>query len=452
MMRITKLKYYFLGVISFLSYISYAQPGDLDNLLTGEVENWNPVYKPVIGVGMGAFNFMGDVHNANQTPFNGTPGYLVNVATFVDNKHFVRANFYFMKGTLSGNEKSSTDLTRNMNFRSDLLLFGLNLNYDFDNFYKTYRKVHPYISLGIETFTFDSRSDMSASIGGEEVPYNYLSDGSIRTQPNLNAPLIKRDYTYETSLRELDWGQGNYAQYGFGVPVDVGIDFWLADRVLFRVGTAYHLVFTDNIDHVSSKNTSGVIGDKRNDDFMFSYISLHLDLFSSDKTLKWEKLFAEVEFDPTLMGDEDGDGYFDGWDNCPGTPWGVETDTLGCPLDDDYDGIPNYKDDEPESRLNAFVDDRGVEISKEDLAALLDQSRAVTRSDVNRYIRTPSSYSNYKKAASKAIPEKFVKVDLDGDGSITFDEMMNAIDTFFEFDSELNSDDIYKLNEFFFAQ
>ena len=455
-MQIKGLKYYFLLGLSFSGLTLFAQ-GNIEDLMVKEVENINPVYKPVIGVGYGAFTFLGDVRNkGQQTPFNGTPGYLVNVATFVDNNHYVRANFYFMSGTLAGSERSVIDSTRNMNFKSDILLFGINLNYDFDNFYKTYRKFHPYISLGFETFTFNSRSDMSATINGEVVPYNYWNDGSIRTLPqtmaNANAPLMKRDYTYETSLRQLNWGQGNYSQYAFGLPLDVGFDFWLANRVLFRVGTSYHYVFTDNIDHVSSKNTSGIIGDSKPDNFMFSYISLHLDLFSSAKTLKWEKLFADVEFDPTLMGDEDGDGYFDGWDNCPGTPYGVATDTVGCPLDDDYDGIPNYLDDEPNSRYGAFVDSRGVEISSDELAKLLDMSNAVPRSEVSRYVRTPSSYSNYKKSASKQIPEKFKKVDKDGDGTITFDEMMNAIDNFFEFDSDLNTDDIYGLNQFFFSQ
>jgi hypothetical protein len=431
---------------------AFSQVDEIENQLVQEVENWNPVYKPVIGVGYGAFTFLGDVKNPNFALFNGTPGYLVNVATFLDNKHFVRANFYFMSGSVSGNERSTTDLSRNMNFKSDLLLFGLNLNYDFDNFYKTYRKVHPYVSLGFETFTFDSKTDV---LGAEGTPYHYWSDGRIMNmaEGSTGAVQMKRDYKYETSLRSYeDWGLGNYPQYSFGVPVDVGLDFWLADRVLFRVGGAYHFVFTDNIDHVSSKNTSGVIGNKRNDDFLFTYVSLHLDLFSSDQTLTWEKLYAEVDWDPTLMGDEDADGYFDGWDNCPNTPFGVETDTLGCPVDNDLDGIPNYSDDEPNSRYGAFVDERGVEIPEDKLIASTDISKAVAHKDADNYIRTPNSYADYKRPSSKEIPEKFKKVDADGDGYISFDEMMKAVDTFFDFESELSTDDIYQLNDFFFSQ
>jgi hypothetical protein len=444
-------------VVLLISTSIYAQD-DINDILEQEVENWNPVYKPVIGLGVGAFNFLGDVRNPEITPFNGTLGYKLNVATFLDNKHYVRANFVFMYGQLTGNERSFSDLSRNLNFKTDILLFGVNLNYDFDNFYKTYRKVHPFISVGLETFTFDSKIDSFAN----GIKYNYWDDGGIRTLPQneIGSEPMTRDYIYETPLRQYDWGLGKYPQYSFAIPIDAGIDFQVSDRVMFRVAASYHLTFTDVIDHVSHKNRpsdpeipdNAVVGDKRNDDFLYTYFSIHLDLFSSDKTLKLNKLWADLEWDNTLMGDEDGDGAFDGYDNCPHTPFGVETDTLGCPLDNDFDGIPNYMDDEPNSRYGAMVDERGVELSDEDIIKRLDMSDAVLRKDIADYIRTPSSYANYKKRAYNDIPEKFRKIDSNQDGYISFDEMMNGVDSFFDFDSELNTDDIYELNEFFFSQ
>ncbi len=42
--------------------------------------------------------------------------------------------------------------------------------------------------------------------------------------------------------------------------------------------------------------------------------------------------------------DADGDGVFDGLDKCPGTPAGVKVNADGCPLDSDGDGIPDYLD------------------------------------------------------------------------------------------------------------
>jgi hypothetical protein len=453
-----KFKILFLLFFLVIPYSIHAQ-GDIEDLLYTEVDNLNPVYKPVMGFGIGTFNFLGDIHDPNLSPLNGPLGYLVNVATFIDNRQYFRANFYFMAGTLSGNERSYSDLMRNMNFRSDVLVFGVNINYDFDNFYKKYRRVHPFISVGFETLTFNSKVDSMAEIEGVNVRYNYWPDGTIRNLPfrpsSLEDPtlrMMERDFKYETNLRETDWGLGDYPQYTFAIPVDVGLDFWISNRILFRVGTSYHFSFTDVIDHVSHKNTSGIIGDKGNDNFMYTYISLHLDLFSSKKTLAVQRLFADIELDLTLIGDADGDGYMDGWDQCPDTPFGIETDTTGCPLDDDSDGIANYLDDEPNSRYGAFVDDRGVEIPEDDLIALLDMSSAVRREDVDLYLRTASSYNNYKNITAGQIPEKFKKIDADGDGYISFDEILDEIDRFFDFDSNLSSEDIYELDDFFFSQ
>lgn len=439
--------------------------GNIEDLLYTEVDNLNMVYKPVVGFGAGTFNFFGDVQNPNQNPLNGTIGYLVNMATFVDNNQYLRANFFFMYGALTGNERSYDDLRRNLNFRSEILLFGVNLNYDFDNFYKTYRKVHPYISVGFEMLNFDSNTDIFGKIPGSEeanVRYQYWPDGTIRNLPytpaNIDDPglvLMERDYEYETVLRgseEFEWGAGDYPQYSFAIPLEVGLDFWLSDRVLFRVGTSYHFAFTDLIDHVSSENTSGVIGNAGFDNFLYTHASLHLDLFSSKKTLAVQRLFADVELDLTLIGDEDGDGYMDGWDRCPGTPFGVETDTLGCALDNDYDQVPNYRDDEINSRYGAFVDERGVEIPEDELIAMLDMSSAVRREDVPLYLRTPDSYSKYQNLTAREMPEKFSGVDRDGDGYISFEEMLDEIDAYFDFDSNLSSEDIYELNNFFFAQ
>lgn len=449
---------YIISLVILLLSVNIFAQDDINDILEQEVENWNPVYKPVVGLGVGTFNFLGDVRNPEITPFNGPLGYKLNVATFLDNNHYIRANFVFMYGQLTGNERSFSDISRNLNFKTDVLLFGINLNYDFDNFYKTYRKVHPFISVGIETFTFDSKIDSLAN----GVMYNYWNDGGIGNLPQseIGAVPMTRDYIYETPLRQYDWGLGKYPQYSFAIPVDAGIDFQVTDRVMFRVAASYHFTFTDVIDHVSHKNNPSdpeipdvaVVGDRRNDDFLYTYFSIHLDLFSSDKTLKLNKLWADLEWDNTLMGDEDGDGTFDGYDECPHTPFGVETDTMGCPLDNDYDGIPNYLDDEPNSRFGALVDERGIEMSDEDIIKRLDMSEAVLRKDVASYIRKPSSYANYKDHAFKNIPEKFRKIDTDQDGYISFDEMMDGVDSFFDFNSELDTDDIYELNEFFFAQ
>lgn len=47
--------------------------------------------------------------------------------------------------------------------------------------------------------------------------------------------------------------------------------------------------------------------------------------------------------------DSDGDGVMDADDACPGTPEGVEVDERGCPLDRDGDGVPDYLDECPDT-------------------------------------------------------------------------------------------------------
>ncbi len=450
-----KFKYWFIGLVFITSLHLNAQDvGDVSSLLHTEVENWNPVYKPVIGFGVGTFNYLGEVKNPDQFGFNGEMGFHLNIATYIDNNHYYRGNFYFMTGSITGNQYSYKNEVDNFNFKSTLYTFGVNINYDFDHFIIPQRRIHPFVSLGIEMITFDTKTDLSTTIDGEEVYYNYWSDGSIRddSEDNSSANLLLRDYTYESNVTDLDFGLDDYPNYAFAIPVEAGLDFQVTDRIMFRVATSLHYTLSDEIDHISKQNTQGIIGDNMNDMFTFSYFSLHLDLFSSDKMLEMNKLFAEIEFDNTLMGDEDGDGVFDGIDECPFTPFRVEVDTIGCPIDSDYDGIPDYKDDEPSSRYGAYVDENGVEISENDVIASLDMTNAVDRSDIDRYIRTPESYTNYKKRGSVEIPEKFKSLDKDNDNYISFDEMMNAIDSFFDFDSNLSSDDLYDLNEFFFNQ
>ncbi|MGB1557277.1 MAG: thrombospondin type 3 repeat-containing protein, partial [Oceanococcaceae bacterium] len=57
--------------------------------------------------------------------------------------------------------------------------------------------------------------------------------------------------------------------------------------------------------------------------------------------------------------DEDRDGVPDYKDRCPGTPPGVAVDEHGCPLDSDGDGVPDILDECPDTPPNTPVDARG---------------------------------------------------------------------------------------------
>lgn len=59
--------------------------------------------------------------------------------------------------------------------------------------------------------------------------------------------------------------------------------------------------------------------------------------------------------------DSDGDGVPDNRDQCPDTPAGVQVDSRGCPVDSDNDGVPDYRDECPNTPAGATVDERGCE-------------------------------------------------------------------------------------------
>ena len=77
-----------------------------------------------------------------------------------------------------------------------------------------------------------------------------------------------------------------------------------------------------------------------------------------------------VEFAFGAAKDSDGDGVPDRKDECPDTPPGVKVDEKGCPLDRDGDGVPDYKDDCPDepglAKFNGCPDKDGDGIPDKD--------------------------------------------------------------------------------------
>jgi len=80
------------------------------------------------------------------------------------------------------------------------------------------------------------------------------------------------------------------------------------------------------------------------------------------------------------------------------------------------------------------------------------RSSGLKSDEINLYIRTPSSYTQKGRGKKVPIPQKFKFVDTDNDGYISFDEMLKAIDNYFDFKSSMSASDVYDLNDFFFSQ
>jgi hypothetical protein len=323
-------------------------------------------YGPTVGLGIGMFKFYGDIMDANYgNPLVSNIGYDLHVKQQL-NAYFT-AKFYVLFGALSANERSAD---RNLNFRSKITVGGFALMYNFDQLLPKDRVVSPFISLGIESVEFHSKTDLYDRAGNE---YNYWSDGSIRdiAETDINAAsavVIQRDYFYETDLREQDYdGYGKYAERTFAVPLGIGAKMHMTKNIDFTIGSTFHFTFSDLIDNVDASSTGERLGSQTknggNDNFLMTSFAVSYNFLKHKKAEKIEEFEELVDYSGFDMDDEDGDGVIDFDDECPWTPEGVEVDDKGCPLDKDGDFVPNYKDDELETRDGAPVTRSGVEMT-----------------------------------------------------------------------------------------
>lgn len=422
----------------------FAQDENLyDSLQTEKVLVENPVYKPIIGLGAGVLNFYGEVTDNFQTAVSGPMAPKVTISTHLNETRQLELEFFLIRGVLSGNQSKSS---QPLNFRTDITDFGIALHYNLRHINFKNRALSPFVGIGIETFQFNSKGDLRDSNGE---PYQYEPDGTILDN---EGKITSRDYTYESDLRDLDrHGYGKYSQAGFGIPVDLGVDLALSKRVNLRFGTSFHFSFSDYIDDVVTDDI-GLFGNKGNDGFIYSYLTLHLDLFSEPETIIRYTFFAEMEHDSTLFEDEDGDSVLDFFDNCPGTPFGVKVDSLGCPFDSDLDGVPDYRDQELNSSPGAYVDEMGIELAEEKLISLLTRSEAVRRDEIDYYLNREIRFSRFYRRSGLGIPMKFENFDSDENDYISFDELLYAIGAFFDFRTFLSKEDMYELINFFFIQ
>ena len=446
--------YRFLPILFlFMPYFSSGQEIDYDSLLQRIDTIENPIYKPVVSFSYGVLNFRGDVRNNYLSASLGNPAGKVSVATFIDRNHHFVANFGFMLGRLKGNEYGYTEGLGNLNFQTDLYSIGVNVEYRFGHFIPASSLIRPYISVGVENLNFSSKGDLLDANG---LAYNYWSDGTIRdreeSSPGL-ASMLYRDYKYETDLRlreKQEFGLGTYNQRSISFPVGLGVQFKINTRAFFSLGMYYHYTLTDFIDNVALTGTS-IQGTKGNDSYVFSHLTLHFDLFSDPTTRKVDLLYAEVEFDPLFFDDEDGDFVLDVADHCPGTPYGVQVDTIGCPLDGDRDGVPDYLDKETSTASGVWVDEEGVTLSEVDFQAIMQlRNQAMPRDYVNAYLEMIKG--EYELAPAIEIPERFSSLDEDGDGYISFEELLKTIDEYFDFQLDLSLEELRQVNEFFFSQ
>ena len=441
-------------------------------MLEQEVEVVNPVKYPVIGFGAGIINFMGDVRYGADSPLLGTWGAKMNVSTLLGKSKQIKMNVSVMYGTLQGQdfEKSlkmnTTKLPKidnklwypNSAFQTEIIEITTGVEYNFWQLLGTRRMVRPYVSVGAGILLFTPKNNYKTSDGKF---YNFWSDGTVRllgehTPSASTAKPVRMDDVFETDLKKANlFGFKSVPPVTAVFPAELGVDIYLSDRVYCRLSSSLHYSLTDLLDGYDADVAKryGFKTPAFHDMYLYTGLSLHLDLFSQAESFIVDRVFADIEdFDyEVFFVDQDNDGVFDQLDECPDTPPNVLVDSVGCPLDGDGDGVWDVKDKELQTAYNTPVDDEGVELT--DAGRTLPRLRIppVLRSKM-RVIPVASQWEHQYTFDSREIPSKFRVVDVDGDGYISFDEVIRAVDDYFTGSNSFTPEDIYELNAFFFAQ
>ena len=215
--------------------------------------------KPVVGFGRGLVTYMGDVRLNSNSITLGNSG--TSIAVTRDINSFLKLDLGFMYGKITGNEFGQGN---NINFQSEIYSGRVSVMYSFEHLYKALKensgsspkshKAWPYVSLGLESFEYNSKGDLMDAGGNT---YHYWSDGSVRniSENAANADqsiMLQRDYVYETDLRELDAdGAGKYQQIAFAVPLEAGVEMDVTGRLSLRAGFSYHFNLSDKVDDLS---------------------------------------------------------------------------------------------------------------------------------------------------------------------------------------------------------
>ena len=421
-MRIKKIFFAILITVFALNGVaqntaSKNQKSDSDT--TDNPPRLGDLFKPTIGLGAGTLSYFGNIYSKGhqfQSITQSRIGYDLNLSQPLS--QCLSLNFYVMFGKLGANERSPTV---NQNFESQIRLGGVQLMYDFSNFIKKKNGIRPYILTGFEGFEFLSKTDLYDKHGNK---YYYWSDGSIKNMAqgsvgSQNATTLVRDYSYDSDIREMNQnGYGKYRESSWALPVGAGFTMNAGEHIKFRMGATMHFTFTNHIDGV---------GSTKNDKFLMFAASVHYDLVTHKKdgmdTLP-SNYFDGIDYLAIDNGDEDGDGVKDFDDLCHGTPAGAKVDAKGCPIDDDKDLTPDYKDEELPTDTGKFANDRGIAMTDEDFQNWYNNYFDSTGEFAKVvYVTNPDKGKNNNNVDPKKRPKDYTVELVRYHGGIPADEM-----------------------------
>ena len=293
-------------------------------------------FQPMFTFGTAYHSFQGDIMGPKTNFLLGNIGYRagirLNILQNVDASLLFSNTSFFEK-----NEDAS--------FESNVDAIGLHFGYTVSSVFKQSR-ISPYLTAGIQSLSFKT----------------------------LN------------SDNQSDWTD---TESTVAIPLGLGFRLNISERIDLDATISYTIAMAD-IDKSA---------EDKSDKFMSANFTIHYDLFTpKPKEFIYfdDSYYADVNFKALDIEDEDGDLVADVNDYCPKTPIGVKVNQFGCPLDEDNDGIPNYIDQEKNTKKGALVDEKGVQLTDDKYRSMYSDYEAASREYANFYNENEIKRENYK--------------------------------------------------------
>lgn len=424
---------------------------------------------PVLSISQGVMNFNGDIgYNRLNQPLTANSGLEFSIQNHTDGP--LSFGLFFLSGRMTGEENT---VDKHSNFRASVFSQSLRVRYELVSRKRSDQVLFPYVTAGVEYISFRSKTDLFDANGNF---YYYWNDGSVRNAPesgnNSGSPATRRDYAYETSLRDANIdGFGKYKESAIGFPVGAGVRFKIGNKCSLDFSSILHTTNTDYIDGITPEGIEGRQGNDKKDKFFFTSIAFRFD-FGAERDRKNSRYnyvpdVRGVNFEELTSDDADGDGIPDVRDDSSATPASNQVDVNGKPLDKDDDGIPDYRDLELNSAAYAVVNEEGVTITEEMIEEAFRKDSLAALPAVIEYLRAfdklaerkpdvEQKWSSDRAAANPeehtVIPGIYRRLDVDLNGYITPKEISAAIDEYMSQKSPYSVQQFFDLIDFFFVQ
>ncbi len=409
--------------------------------------------KPSLAFNAGLLSYYGDLNNIE--PVKSLTSFRFAYSASIEKRfsYWLGARIDGMLGTMSYN---SYDLGSYRNFETPVKSISgeLVVYLDNDMLLNLNSKFSPYISVGLGYLNYSPKSDLIDENGNS---YYYWSDGFIydvdeaTNNPNLYKPKqLYRDYEYETEYLDTT---DIYTGKAMIFPVRIGTKISVSPRIQVDVQLAYYFTDTDYLDNYIRP------GSKAND----GYVSLSGGLrysFGVEKQKDSKKIYKNsvvtTKDDKDFSKwDSDKDGIIDDEDMCPGTPFRVKVDIKGCPLDLDYDGVPDYRDKEPNSLRDVVVNAEGVTVTYSSMKENLENSKAITRNIVYVANQLPEEgrFIPLSNDVNKVLLyQVLLEADTNKDGYLSILETQAVYESYLDGEKKYTIEQIYQIVKFFIGE